>query len=152
MLFLFFQGMPALAEGRIADKWKTSYCFSLGSRASIRPSPIRLNIVTVIKIAKPGNIATHHACGTPRASDSILPQVTCSGGTPIPRNDKLASGMAEDDPPLRKTQCLCSLYILQAPHSEQLTAYIPRYTGPAGKADDDHDDIDRWLLYYSHNR
>ena len=35
--------------------------FSFGSSASRSPSPIRLNASTVIRIARPGNVTTHHA-------------------------------------------------------------------------------------------
>lgn len=55
--------------------------------ASVRPSPIKLKMVTVIKMAKPGNIANHHAFGAERAALSKPPQVT-SSPLPKPKNER----------------------------------------------------------------
>lgn len=45
----------------------STYCFKRGSMASVKPSPIRLKVVTVINMAKPGKMANHQACGIWRA-------------------------------------------------------------------------------------
>lgn len=65
-----------------------SYFFCLGSNASVNPSPIKLNSVTVKKIAKPGKIATQSCDFPPCAKESNLPQVKVSGGIPKPIKDK----------------------------------------------------------------
>src|SRR5882757_3247802 len=44
-----------------------------------------------MKIAIPGNTASHQALMLLRASLSTLPQVTIVGGTPKPRKERLAS-------------------------------------------------------------
>src|ERR1051325_1672890 len=62
--------------------------FSRGSRASVSPSPIRLKTVTVMNIAKPGKIASHHAEGDCLANESSLPQVMVSAATPNPRKER----------------------------------------------------------------
>ena len=67
----------------------SDYCFNLGSNASVSPSPIRLKIVTVTKMATPGNTANHHALiPASREAFKSEPQVTCSGGTPTPINER----------------------------------------------------------------
>lgn len=65
-----------------------NYFFCLGSNASVKPSPIKLNNVTVRKIAKPGKIATHNCDLPPCARDNNFPQVNVSGGIPNPIKDK----------------------------------------------------------------
>ena len=63
------------------------YCLSLGSIASVKPSPSKLNSVTVMNMANPGKIANHHAGTYDRDADNKLPHVTSSGATPMPKND-----------------------------------------------------------------
>ena len=71
--------------------YKFHYFFNFGSIASVKPSPIKLKTVTVIKIAKPGKIANHQAEGFARLRFNNFPQVIVSTGTPIPKKDKNAS-------------------------------------------------------------
>ena len=59
--------------------------------ASASPSPIKLKIVTVTKIAAPGNTASHQALALPLAILRRLPQVSPSAPMPIPRNDSVDS-------------------------------------------------------------
>ena len=57
-----------------------SYRFSLGSSASRSPSPSRLKASTVIRIARPGNVTTHHARLTnSRADASMVPHSGVGG-------------------------------------------------------------------------
>ena len=54
-------GRAAVVGGRhhhCPRDWITDRC--LGSSASRRPSPTRLNAITVMKIARPGNTLSHH--------------------------------------------------------------------------------------------
>src|SRR5579863_2044198 len=48
-------------DHQVADFEERRHRFSLGSSASRRPSPNRLNASTVSRIAKPGNASTHQA-------------------------------------------------------------------------------------------
>ena len=64
-----------------------SYFLRRGSMASVSPSPIKLKMVTVIKMAKPGKIANHHALGDCLADESKAPHVT-SSPLPKPKKDK----------------------------------------------------------------
>src|SRR5882762_11136054 len=67
---------------------------SLGSSASRRPSPIRLNDSTVRKIASPGQIAIQGALVRKRCAElSIEPQDGAGGCWPRPRNESAASAM-----------------------------------------------------------
>src|ERR1700736_361867 len=67
---------------------------SLGSSASRRPSPTRLNDSTTRKIANPGQIAIHGALVRNRcAALSMLPQDGAGGCWPKPKNDNAASAM-----------------------------------------------------------
>src|SRR5262249_11920278 len=67
---------------------------SRGSSASRRPSPSRLNDITVRKIARPGKIASQGALLRKRcAALSMLPHEGSGGCWPRPRNDRLASEM-----------------------------------------------------------
>jgi len=66
------------------------YC-NFESSASDNPSPIKLNIVTVTKIAKPGKIASHHDNVLSLAKLKSSPQVISSFSNPIPKKDKKAS-------------------------------------------------------------
>src|SRR5471030_169979 len=79
---------------------KKPHPFSLGSSASLSPSPNRLNASTVRNIAKLGKIAT---CGaitiSARASLSIAPHSGVGGCAPMPRNERLAAVMI--DVPMR---------------------------------------------------
>ena len=52
---------------------------------------MRLYTVTVIKIAIPGKSTSHQALNFSLPSLTREPQVTRSGGTPMPRKDKLDS-------------------------------------------------------------
>src|SRR5690606_34774323 len=65
---------------------------SRGSSASRSPSPTRLNASTVTTIARPGNVASHHAPNsTSLPSATILPHEGAGSGTPRPRNESPAS-------------------------------------------------------------
>ena len=67
---------------------------SLGSSASRKPSPTRLNDSTTRKIARPGHIAIHGALVRKRwAALSMLPQDGAGGYWPSPKNDSAASAM-----------------------------------------------------------
>ena len=52
---------------------------------------MRLNADTVIKIMKPGKMASHHEAVLERAGCRTLPQVTTVGGTPNPRKESALS-------------------------------------------------------------
>src|ERR1700724_2856797 len=82
--------------GRVSkDEAPVSYR-SLGSSASRRPSPTRLNDSTTRKIASPGQIAIHGALVRKRcAALSMLPQDGAGGCWPSPKNDSAASTMGE---------------------------------------------------------
>src|SRR5439155_8835070 len=59
-----------------------------GSRASRRPSPRKLNAITVRKIATPGDSSIHGndvSTRWLRAAFSMLPQLAAGGWTPTPR-------------------------------------------------------------------
>src|SRR5512143_1035095 len=57
-----------------------------GSRASRRPSPNRLNAMTVMKIARPGTIMNvGEIVYSPVAADSMSPHEAVGGFTPTPR-------------------------------------------------------------------
>src|SRR5690606_22304563 len=65
---------------------------SRGSSASRSPSPTRLKASTVTTIARPGNVASHHAPNsTSLPSATILPHEGAGSGTPSPRNESPAS-------------------------------------------------------------
>src|SRR4029078_4765995 len=71
-----------------------SYYLSLGSSASRRPSPTRLNERTTRKIASPGQTAIQGALVRKRcAALSMLPQDGGGGCWPRPRKDSAASAM-----------------------------------------------------------
>lgn len=74
------------------------YC-NLESNASANPSPIKLKRVTVIKIAKPGNIANHHDVVLSLAKLNNSPQVISSFSRPIPKKDRKASIKIADATP-----------------------------------------------------
>ena len=62
------------------------YRFSLGSSASRRPSPSRLNARTVIMMNKPGNVIKYGALREKSfAPDIKTPHSGCTTGTPKPR-------------------------------------------------------------------
>ena len=63
--------------------------------ASVNPWPIKLKMVTVIKIAPPGNIASHQAPGNFLASDKSIPQVTVSSPIPNPKKSEILFKCAE---------------------------------------------------------
>src|SRR5690606_40090728 len=66
--------------------------FSLGSRASRNPSPIRLMASTVTRMASPGKVTTHQARWmNSRASASIVPHSGVGGWTPMPRKPRAAA-------------------------------------------------------------
>src|SRR4029079_3160549 len=70
------------------------YSTRRGSSASRKPSPMKLMVSTVRKIAAPAKISQ---CGAMSivslASNSTRPQVGISGGKPNPRNDRVDSWM-----------------------------------------------------------
>src|ERR1700690_1053466 len=68
------------------------YRFSFGSSASRRPSPVRLNANTDIRIARPGKVTTHHALWmNSSALASIEPHSGVGGCAPRPRNPSAAA-------------------------------------------------------------
>src|SRR6185437_9888375 len=83
-----------LARGRARGLHAHGYITFRGSSVSRNPSPTKLSVSTVRKIAAPGNRAQ---CGaTSRlslASKSRRPQLGMSGGKPRPRNESVDSAM-----------------------------------------------------------
>src|SRR5690606_30766042 len=81
-------------NGKVLD-FKQSHdqdLFSFGSSASRSPSPIRLMASTVTRIARPGNVTTHHArMMNSRASASIVPHSGVGGCAPMPRKPRAAA-------------------------------------------------------------
>lgn len=74
------------------------YYFALESIVSRSRSPSRLNASIVKNKANPGNAMSHHAEKFSLPSLIRLPQVTISGGTPIPKklnpdSSKIAEGI-----------------------------------------------------------
>src|SRR5207253_3202930 len=66
--------------------------FSFGSRASRRPSPIKLMASTTSRMAIPGNVTTHQALRmNSRASASIVPHSGVGGCAPMPRKPSAAA-------------------------------------------------------------
>ena len=57
---------------------------------------MRLYAVTVIKIASPGKTTSHHASKFSLPAASSDPQVTISGGTPMPKKDNDHSARMAD--------------------------------------------------------
>src|SRR5215472_16670924 len=65
-----------------------------GSRASRRPSPMKLIATTVTKIARPGKTAVQGAIDmSVWASFSMFPQLGVGGWIPSPRNERVLSAM-----------------------------------------------------------
>src|SRR5690606_26077043 len=72
--------------------------FSLGSRASRNPSPIRLMASTVTRMASPGKVTTHQARWmNSRASASIVPHSGVGGWAPMPRNPSAAASRIAEE-------------------------------------------------------
>src|SRR3546814_7515583 len=85
-------------DGQIIDLQKRhdQDLFSFGSSASRRPSPIRLMARTVMRIARPGKVTTHHARRmNSRASASIVPHSGAGGWAPMPRKPSAAASRME---------------------------------------------------------
>src|SRR6185295_2085188 len=65
---------------------------SFGSSASRRPSPTRLMARTVMRMARPGNVTTHHARRmNSRAVASMVPHSGVGGCAPRPRKPRAAA-------------------------------------------------------------
>ena len=63
------------------------YLFARGSRTSRSPSPKKLNARLTTKIARPGNVETHHCSNKYwRPSDTMAPHSGDGGCAPKPRN------------------------------------------------------------------
>ena len=74
--------------------------FSFGSSASRRPSPVRLKASTVIRIARPGSVTTHHALWmNSSALASIEPHSGVGGCAPRPRKPSAAASRIADEKP-----------------------------------------------------
>ena len=142
------------------------HAICLGSNASFRASPRRLNPITVTAIAIPGKVESHQALrSASRPSKTIWPQLGVGGGTPSPR--KLREASARMIPPIRsvaatmmtvsvfgmrclqmtplppRAERLGGLHVIEVPEREHLRAHEARGRHPAGRPEENDDEPDR---------